>query len=100
MPLFTKQKNESIDGKRVHFITAMSTFLKNYDYTSFAADVVQKARFVRDVKSQRFLDALVDSAKTRVVVKPAGTPYWRAQLACREEPYVDLVNIPRHSRGL
>lgn len=55
-------------------------FESQHSYRRFARAVHRKARYIRDDETQRFLDALLKSAKERVEVVKAGKVAWRAQL--------------------
>jgi hypothetical protein len=49
------------------------------DYTDFASFVMRKSRHVRDEKNERFLRAVLDTSRDRVVLIDKNTSFWRSQ---------------------
>jgi len=58
----------------------MPSFESSSAYAAFAHNVVQRARYVRDEASDRFLGTLAAQAADRVETLPTGMVLWRAAL--------------------
>jgi len=70
----------------------MAEFDSWRSYETFAHDVKRKSRYMRDAKTQRFLDTVLDTSHERRKTIPGGSVFWRAQQGhgCRTESHDDL----------
>ncbi len=60
----------------------MSDFRTWLSYWNFSGKIKRQSRFIWDVEEEEFLDAVAESAASRLVTLPNKHLLWRAQLGC------------------
>jgi hypothetical protein len=60
----------------------MAQFKSGWDFIHFSETVRSRYRYAHTPETREFLQVLVETSNSRVIVIPATSTYWRAQLGC------------------
>jgi len=74
---------------------AIHEFASVASFTLFCESVQNKTRYNFDEATKKFLDAVMETAKKRVMVLKPGFNLWRAQLGCRWERVTENIRERR-----